>query len=151
MAEVLTVLMVEDSEDDALRIVETLRRDSIAVTQSQLHPPDHQAELTAKGYRLLVARSGEAAIALAQAENPALIVMDMQLPGVDGLEAIRRIRDDPHLADRPIIAITALTSTSDRDRCLAAGANQHLGKPLKLKHLSTTIQHLLTPLSPSTP
>lgn len=107
--------------------------------------------LTAKGYRLLVARQGEAAVALAQAENPNLIVMDVQLPGGDGLEAIRRIRDDPYLADLPIIALTALTSASDRDRCLAAGANQHLGKPLKLKQLAATIQHLLAPLAPSIP
>ncbi|MEA5448574.1 PAS domain S-box protein, partial [Leptolyngbya sp. CCNP1308] len=104
--------------------------------------------LTAKGYRLLLARQGEAAIALALAENPDLIVMDMQLPGIDGLEAIRRIRDEPHLADRPIIALTAYSAVSER--CLAAGANQHLGKPLKLKQLAATIQHLLTPLAPST-
>ncbi|MEA5452448.1 PAS domain S-box protein [Leptolyngbya sp. CCNP1308] len=106
--------------------------------------------LTAKGYRLLVARRGEAAIALALAENPDLIVIDMQLPGVDGLETIRRIRDDPHLADRPIIALTALAA-SDRDRCLSTGANQHLGQPLKLKQLATVIQQLLIPLAPSTP
>lgn len=107
--------------------------------------------LTAKGYRLLVARQSETAIALAQGENPNLIVMDMQLPGEDGLEAIRRIRDDPHLVDRPIIALTELTATSDGDRCLAAGANQHLGKPLKLKQLAAAIQHLLNPIAPSTP
>ncbi|MBD1914590.1 MULTISPECIES: PAS domain S-box protein [Cyanophyceae] len=101
--------------------------------------------LTAKGYRLLVARQGEAAIALAQAENPDLIVMDMQLPEVDGLEAIRRIRDEPHLADCPIIALAALASASARERCLAAGANQHMSRPLKLKQLATAIQHLLTP------
>ncbi|MBW4485961.1 MAG: PAS domain S-box protein [Tildeniella torsiva UHER 1998/13D] len=101
--------------------------------------------LTAKGYRLLVAHEGEAAIALALAENPDLIVMDMQLPGVDGLEAIRRIRDAPHLADRPIIALTALPGSSDRNCSLAAGANQHLDKPLKLKQLAAAIQHLLTP------
>ncbi|HSM82332.1 MAG TPA: ATP-binding protein, partial [Nodosilinea sp.] len=107
--------------------------------------------LTAKGCRLVVARAGEAVLAVAQAENPDLIVMDMPLPGVDGLEMIRRIRDDPHLADRPIIALTALMSASDGDRCLAAGANQHLGKPLKLKQLATAIQQLLNPLMLSTP
>jgi PAS domain S-box-containing protein len=105
--------------------------------------------LTAKGFRLLVARRGEAAIALAQAENPDLIVIDMPLPGGDGLETIRRIRDDPHLANRPIIALTGLAS--DGDRCLAAGANQHQGKPLKLKQLAAAIQHLINPFASSTP
>ncbi|MEA5449568.1 PAS domain S-box protein [Leptolyngbya sp. CCNP1308] len=104
--------------------------------------------LTAKGYRLLVARRGEAATALA--ENPDLIVMDMQVPGINELAAIRHIRDDPHLADRPIIALAEVSAAGDRDRCLAAGANQHLGKPLKLKQLAAAIQHLLTPLVTST-
>ncbi|MGG6241877.1 PAS domain S-box protein [Nodosilinea sp. AN01ver1] len=104
--------------------------------------------LTAKGYRLLVASHGEAAIAMAQAENPDLIVVGMQRSGGDGLETIRRIRDDPPLADRPLVALTGLAS--DGDRCLKAGANQCLSKPLKLKQLATTIQHLLNPVAPST-
>lgn len=106
--------------------------------------------LTAKGYRLLVGRQGAAARALAQAENPDLIVIDMPLPEGDGLETIRRIRDDPHLADRPIIALADASAVGDCDRCLAAGANQHLGKPLKLKQLAAAIQHLLNPVAPST-
>ncbi len=107
--------------------------------------------LTAKGYRLLVARQGEAAIAMAQAENPDLIVIDMQLPGVDGLNVIRRIRDDPPLANRPIVALSDISAANDRDPCLAAGANQSLTKPLKLKQLSAAIQHLLASPAPSTP
>ncbi|MBE9108109.1 PAS domain S-box protein [Nodosilinea sp. LEGE 07298] len=107
--------------------------------------------LTAKGYRLLVSREGEAAIAMAQTENPDLIVIDMQLPGGDGLEAICRLRDEPHLADRPIIALAAVGTASDRDPCLMAGANQHLGKPLKLRQLVAAIQHLLNPLATSSP
>ena len=106
--------------------------------------------LTAKGYRLLVARQSEAALALAQSENPDLIVIDTPLPGTDGLGAIRRIRDDPHLGDRPIIVLTEPTAASDGDRPLAAGANQHLGKPLKLKQLVAAIQRLLNPVAPST-
>ena len=107
--------------------------------------------LTAKGYRLLVAREGEAIIALALAQNPDLIVIDVQMPGIDGLEMIRRIRADPRLSDRPVIALTGGGGAADGDRCLAAGANQHLGKPLKPKQLATAIQHLLTPLAPTAP
>ena len=102
--------------------------------------------LRAKGYRILLAKNGEEAIALAKSENPNLILMDIQMPGIDGLEAMQQIRCDPSLVDLPIVALTALAMTGDRDRCLAAGANDYLSKPIKLKQLAATIQHLLTSL-----
>ncbi|MEG3898062.1 MULTISPECIES: PAS domain S-box protein [unclassified Microcoleus] len=100
--------------------------------------------LRAKGYRILLAKNGEEAIALAKSENPNLILMDIQMPGMDGLEAMQQIRLDPNLVDVPIVALTALAMTGDRDRCLAAGANDYLTKPVKLKQLAATIQQLLT-------
>ena len=99
--------------------------------------------LRAKGYRILLAKDGEEAIALAKSENPNLILMDIQMPGMDGLEAMQQIRCDPNLVDLPIVALTALAMTGDRDRCLAAGANDYLTKPVKLKQLASTIQQLL--------
>ncbi|MEG3929010.1 MULTISPECIES: PAS domain S-box protein [unclassified Microcoleus] len=99
--------------------------------------------LKAKGYRILLAKNGEEAIALAKSENPNLILMDIQMPGMDGLEAMQHIRCDPNLVDLPIVALTALAMTGDRDRCLAAGANDYLTKPVKLKQLASTIQQLL--------
>ena len=102
--------------------------------------------LKAKGYRILLAKNGEEAIALAKSENPNIILMDIQMPGMDGLEAMQQIRLDPSLVDLPIVALTALAMTGDRDRCLAAGANDYLTKPVKLKQLVATIQHLLTSL-----
>jgi PAS domain S-box-containing protein len=100
--------------------------------------------LRAKGYRIVLAKNGDEAIALAKSENPNLILMDIQMPGMDGLEAIQQIRLDPSLVDVPIVALTALAMTGDRDRCLATGANDYLTKPVKLKQLVATIQHLLT-------
>jgi PAS domain S-box-containing protein len=99
--------------------------------------------LRAKGYRILLAKDGEEAIALAKSENPNLILMDIQMPGMDGLEAMQQIRCDPNLVDLPIVALTALAMTGDRDLCLAAGANDYLTKPVKLKQLASTIQQLL--------
>ena len=100
--------------------------------------------LKAKGYQILVANDGRAAIATAQSEQPDLILMDIQMPEMDGLEAIAQIRQDPSLAEVPIIAMTALAMPDDRDRCLSAGANAYLSKPVKLKQVVTTIQDLLS-------
>ncbi|MEH2379953.1 MAG: GAF domain-containing protein [Nostoc sp.] len=99
--------------------------------------------LGAKGYRILLATNGQEAIDLATTHQPDLILMDIQMSGMDGLEAMRQIRLDPNLIDIPIIALTALAMTGDRDRCLEAGANEYLTKPVKLKQLTTTIQQLL--------
>jgi len=99
--------------------------------------------LEAKGYRMVLAKHGREAISLAQSEHPDLILMDIQMPGMDGLEAIQQIRQDPTLAQMPIIALTALAMEGDRDRCLAAGANDYLSKPVKLKQLATLIGELL--------
>ena len=103
--------------------------------------------LRAKGYRLILANNGLEAIALAQSENPNLILMDIQMPEMDGLEAMQQIRRDPNLVDLPIIALTALAMTGDRDRCLAAGADDYISKPIKLRQLVTSIQQLLAPRS----
>jgi CheY-like chemotaxis protein len=99
--------------------------------------------LEAKGYRILLATDGQQAIDLAKAHHPDLILMDIQMPVMDGLEAIKQICLDPNLADIPIIALTALAMKGDREKCLAAGANEYLSKPIKLKALADTIQNIL--------
>jgi PAS domain S-box-containing protein len=99
--------------------------------------------LKAKGYKVVVANDGQTAISQAQAKRPAVILMDVQMPKIDGLEAIRQLRQDPAFVDIPIIALTALAMTGDRDRCLAAGATDYLTKPVKLKQLTGLIQQLL--------
>ena len=99
--------------------------------------------LEAKGYRILLARNGQEAVDLATMHRPDLILMDIQMPVMDGLEATKQIRLDPNLVNIPIIALTALAMTGDRDRCIAAGATDYLTKPVKLKQLFTTINQLL--------
>ncbi|MBD2189397.1 response regulator [Pseudanabaena mucicola] len=99
--------------------------------------------LEAHGYRLLIANNGQESIALTKSENPDLILMDIQMPSMDGIEAIQKIRQIPSLVNVPIIALTALAMADDRDRCLAAGASEYIPKPVKLKALAQTIQQLL--------
>ncbi|OLP20144.1 hypothetical protein BST81_01540 [Leptolyngbya sp. 'hensonii'] len=99
--------------------------------------------LKALGYPLVLARDGQEAIALARLHHPNLILMDIQMPKMDGLKAIRRIRAELDQAQVPIIALTALAMPGDRERCLAAGANEYLTKPVKLKQLIALMQQLL--------
>ena len=99
--------------------------------------------LSAKGYQILCAKNGQEAIAMAVSSQPDLILMDVQMPVMDGLEAMRQMRQLPSLANTPIIALTALAMTGDRDRCIKAGANEYLTKPVKLRLLTQTIQNLL--------
>jgi len=99
--------------------------------------------LTAVNYRLIVANNGQEAIALAKSEKPDIILMDIQMPNLDGLTAMQQIRQTPELASTMIIALTALAMPGDRERCLSAGANDYFTKPIKLKQLAVKIQELL--------
>nr|WP_290439460.1 PAS domain S-box protein [Leptolyngbya sp. 'hensonii'] len=102
-----------------------------------------QGYLENVGYRFILARNGVEAIAAVKAEKPDLILMDIQMPEMDGLEAIRHIRTEMALGQLPIIALTALAMVGDRENCLAAGANCYLPKPVRLKQLAQEIQQLL--------
>ncbi|NET08192.1 MAG: response regulator [Symploca sp. SIO2B6] len=95
------------------------------------------------GYRLALAQNGREAIIKAKQQKPQLILMDLQMPEMDGLEAMHRIRADKETAAIPIIALTALAMPGDRDKCLAAGANDYMTKPVSLKHLASTIKRIL--------
>jgi signal transduction histidine kinase/CheY-like chemotaxis protein len=99
--------------------------------------------LTAKNYRPIVAQDGQSAIEMTKKFHPDLILMDIQMPGMDGLEAIAHIRQQPALKLIPIIALTALAMEGDRPKCLAAGANEYISKPIKLKQLNDVIRKLL--------
>jgi len=96
--------------------------------------------VSAMGYRVIVARDGHEAVRRAREEKPEVILMDIQMPGLDGLEAIRRIRTEAGPVKTPIIALTALTMPGDRERCLEAGANDYLSKPVGLRNLLSAIE-----------
>ncbi len=99
--------------------------------------------LTKINYRVIVAKNGVEAVSMAKANSPDIILMDIQMPIMDGFEATQQIRLDPNLINTPIIALTALAMEGDREKCLAAGMNGYMSKPLNLKQLATQIAELL--------
>ena len=94
-----------------------------------------QDYLETKGYHVTVARNGYEGVNLAKNLKPDVILMDIQMPSMDGFEATRQIRADAYLKDVPIIAMTALAMPGDRERCLQAGMNYYMSKPISLKEL----------------
>ena len=117
-----TLLLVEDNVDN---------RDMLA------------RRLTRKGYDVRLAANGLEGVEQAQAIHPDLILMDLSMPVLDGWEAIRRIRTDPGLRAIPIIALTGHAMKDDRDRALAAGADEYMAKPLDFTSLLNIIQQRL--------
>jgi CheY-like chemotaxis protein len=96
--------------------------------------------LTAKGYAVVIAIDGGEAVRRAKEDQPDIILMDVQMPVVDGLQAIQLIRAEPSLASVPIIALTALAMPGDRERCMEMGANGYMSKPVSLKRLVEAIE-----------
>lgn len=127
-----------------------------ALVQRWVYPPrivladDHEitlqfyAELLRQhGCQVALARTGAEALAQVRATRPDLAVLDIQMPELDGLTAIRLMRAEPSLASMVIIALTALAMPGDRERCLAAGATRYLAKPVNLRTLIATITEVL--------
>ncbi|MFM7574961.1 MAG: PAS domain-containing protein, partial [Snowella sp.] len=96
--------------------------------------------LSHKGYRMLLAYNGKQVLEMVKTHRPDLILMDIQMPEMDGLEATTLIRSDPAITHIPIIALTALALPDQVERCLAVGINEYLVKPLRFKVLVETIQ-----------
>ena len=96
--------------------------------------------LQAVGYTPIEASSGEEAIALATAEAPALVLMDIQLPDLDGAAALQRLRADERTARVPVLALTAQAMQGDRERFLAAGFDGYLSKPIDVDELIETVR-----------
>ena len=95
------------------------------------------------GYRTAEAVTAEYGLSLAQSQRPALILMDIQLPGMDGLTALRNLRADPMLQRTPVIAITASAMTHDRQQILEAGFEGYLPKPINIKQFTEEVRKVL--------
>ncbi len=102
-----------------------------------------QLEVQRLGYETILASNGEEAVEMAIAQLPNLIMMDIMLPEMDGFEAARQIREDPHTRAIPIIAVTALSSRKDKKKCLERGCDDYLSKPFTASQLSSSITRLL--------
>jgi two-component system cell cycle response regulator DivK len=117
-----TILYVEDNELNRRIVRDLLRRTS---------------------YRLIEAPDGETGIAIARQERPDLILMDVQLPVVSGIEATRTLRGEPATADTPIIAITSFALAGDEQKAREAGATAYMAKPYSPRDLLELIRRLL--------
>ena len=120
--EELTILVVEDYEDTSLAM---------------------RLALEQKGYHILEASDGEQAVRLAERERPQVILMDLNLPVLDGFAAAGRIRADPELKESVIIAVTAHHDADMRARALASGCNAFVTKPIDFEWLGDLISNLL--------
>jgi two-component system cell cycle response regulator DivK len=97
--------------------------------------------LQAKGYSTLEASTGERAVELALLHIPALVLMDVQLPGIDGVEALARMQRDARTASIPVLALTAQAMHGDRERFLDAGFADYLSKPVDVAELLSAVEY----------
>ena len=116
------ILVVEDQEDNR-RIIRDL--------------------LMSAGYDMIEALDGEAGVRLAESERPDLILMDIQLPLLDGHEATRRIKQNPELRHIPIIVVTSYALSGDDQKAMAAGSDGYVAKPFSPRQLLATIRKFL--------
>jgi len=116
------ILVVEDTEDNR-RILRDL--------------------LTSAGFDLIEAADGATGVDMARKHRPDLVLMDLQLPVLDGFEATRRIRADPALRDLPIIAVTSFAMSGDAQRAIDSGCNAYVAKPFSPRALLTKIREFL--------
>lgn len=117
------ILVVEDHEDNR-RILRDL--------------------LTSAGFEFIEAETGLDGVKMAKLHQPDLILMDLQLPGIDGYEAARQIRSEPTLSSVAIIAVTSYALSGDEQRALAAGCNAYVSKPYSPRQLLAKIRELLS-------
>jgi two-component system, cell cycle response regulator DivK len=117
-----TILVVEDQEDNR-----QILRDLLA----------------SAGFRMIEAHDGEQALTVARSQRPDLILMDIQLPLVDGYEATRSIKRDPELRHIPVVAVTSYALSGDETRAREAGCDAYVAKPYSTRHLLAKIGQLL--------
>lgn len=99
--------------------------------------------LEARGWEVLPAEDGPTGLALAATVDPVLILLDIQLPGMDGYAVARALRSDPKLAQVPVIAVTSYAMSGDRERCLEAGCTGYLEKPIDPHRFAEQVESYL--------
>lgn len=100
--------------------------------------------LEAHGHEVAVAEDGHEGVRLADQVGPKVILLDIQMPGMNGFAVARRLRQDPRWAEVPIVALTAYAMQGDRERVLEAGFDSYLAKPLNLQQLLQEVEHWLS-------
>ena len=96
------------------------------------------------GYDVRTARTGEDGVTAAVEEPPDLVLMDLQLPGIDGTEALRQLRESPRTADIPVVAVTAQAMKQDRERALEAGFDGYVEKPISVRAFPAQVRSFLS-------
>ena len=104
--------------------------------------------LQAKGYQTLEAMNGEDGVRMALAHKPDMVLMDIQLPDINGIEAFARIRANPDTASVPVVAFTASVTSMDRSRITDAGFDGFIGKPINLKEFLETVRKTIQGKAP---
>jgi two-component system cell cycle response regulator DivK len=117
-----TILVVEDNEKN-LKLVRDV--------------------LQFAGFEVVAASTAEQGVAMAIERPPDLVLMDLQLPGMDGTEALRRLRESPHTCRVPVVAVTAFAMKDDRERALSAGFDGYLEKPISVQALPAQVRSFL--------
>lgn len=117
-----TILIVEDNAQNRLLMVDILK---------------------VRGYEVLEAHDGAEGIELARKHKPDLILLDMQMPVMDGLEAARRLKADPETRSIKILAVTSFAMKGDRERILAAGCDEYMAKPIDTRQLPIMVRQIL--------
>ncbi len=152
-----TVALPYQMAESNLRSLEPITPFSMPIAKSQdeiapliLLAEDNEANiqtfmayLSAYEYDVILAKNGVEAVEMAKDHHPDIILMDIQMPVMDGLQATRLIRSDKNLTEVPIIALTARAMQGDEERCLAAGASEYLSKPVELEQLMRMIGQFL--------
>ena len=116
------ILLVEDNDNNRMLVCDVLQ---------------------ASGYRVVEAENAEDGLRMAAEQRPALILMDIQLPGMNGMEALQRLRADPATRAIPVIAVTASAMTQDRRQIMAAGFDGYQPKPISVKSFLQAIREML--------
>jgi two-component system cell cycle response regulator DivK len=116
------ILLVEDNDNNRLLVRDVLK---------------------ASGYRVAEAETAEDGLRMAVQQQPALILMDIQLPGMNGIEALRQLRADPATRAIPVIAVTASAMTQDRHQIMAAGFDGYQSKPISVKGFLQAVREML--------